>query len=69
MTLALALAGCARVEPVSQAEIEAAAPSQRPSQAQLSRLSTYPRFGDSDPHEWEGRGPRSYAIDGSDVSR
>lgn len=46
-----------------------AAPTQRPSEAQLARLSTYPRFGDSDPHEWSGRGPNSYAIHGIDVSR
>ena len=45
------------------------APTQRPSEAQLAKLSTYPRFGDNDPHEWTGRGPNSYAIHGIDVSR
>lgn len=44
-------------------------PTQRPSQAELARLITYPRFGDADPHEWQGRGPNSYAIHGIDVSR
>ncbi len=28
-----------------------------------------PRFGDRDPHEWEGRSPHAYAIHGTDVSR
>ncbi len=29
----------------------------------------YPRFGDNDPHEWEDRSPRHYAIHGTDVSK
>ncbi len=36
---------------------------------QSARLVTYPRFGDSDPVEWERRSPRSYPIHGIDVSR
>ncbi|MFW8595417.1 GH25 family lysozyme [Cribrihabitans neustonicus] len=35
----------------------------------LERLSTYPRFGDSDPHDWQGRTPWSYPVHGIDVSR
>ena len=29
----------------------------------------YPRFGDRDPHDWEGRKPWSYPVHGLDVSR
>lgn len=28
-----------------------------------------PRFGDADPHPWDGRSPAAYAVHGSDVSR
>lgn len=28
-----------------------------------------PRFGDVDPHEWEGRSPAAYSVHGIDVSR
>ncbi len=58
------LLGCAE-----RPEQEAEKPSQRPSEAQLARLVTFPEFGDSDPHSWEGRTPYSYAIHGIDVSR
>lgn len=37
--------------------------------AEVARLASYPRFGDSDPHDWQGRSPRSYPIHGIDVSR
>ena len=30
---------------------------------------TYPKFGDADPHPWQGRAPSSYAIHGIDVAR
>src|SRR5262245_17651368 len=29
----------------------------------------YPRFSDSDPHEWVARSPRDYAVHGTDVSK
>ena len=29
----------------------------------------YPRFGDSDPHEWQSATPWSYAVHGTDVSK
>ncbi|MFV0360140.1 GH25 family lysozyme [Tropicimonas sp.] len=32
-------------------------------------LALYPAFGDADPHEWQGRGPRAHAVHGIDVSR
>lgn len=32
-------------------------------------LVTYPKFGDSDPHRWDGREPWSYPVHGIDVSR
>ena len=60
------LVGCGQ-----RPEREAAAvaePDQRMEQA-LAQLVTYPKFGDSDPHSWTGRGPRSYPIHGIDVSR
>lgn len=65
------LASCSpKVILPSRSALEArAAPTQRPSEAQLARLATYPRFGDTDPHEWTGRTPGSYAIHGIDVSR
>jgi len=31
--------------------------------------TTYPRFGDSDPHQWTGRTPWRYAVHGTDVSK
>ncbi len=37
--------------------------------AAAASLVTYPKFDDADPHEWEGRGPRSYPIHGLDISR
>ncbi|MDV7141292.1 GH25 family lysozyme [Tropicimonas sp. TH_r6] len=30
---------------------------------------SYPKFGDADPHPWDGRVPSSYAVHGLDVSR
>ena len=32
-------------------------------------ITTYPRFGDADPHDWEGRKPTSYPVHGIDISR
>jgi lysozyme len=32
-------------------------------------LVTHPDFGDTDPHDWTWRAPRTYAIHGIDVSR
>lgn len=29
----------------------------------------HPRFDDTDPHDWSGRGPRAYPVHGIDVSR
>ena len=40
-----------------------------PAGAQASALRTYPRFGDSDPFDWQGRKPWSYPVHGIDVSR
>ncbi|QAX28524.1 glycoside hydrolase family 25 protein [Leisingera sp. NJS204] len=40
-----------------------------PANGRLSGLRTYPRFGDRDPHAWEGRKPWSYPVHGIDVSR
>ena len=40
-----------------------------PSVEALRQLVISPRFGDSDPHDWERRKPTSYPIHGIDVSR
>lgn len=32
-------------------------------------FATYPMFGDHDPHDWDGRGPRAHPVHGIDVSR
>ena len=64
MAFIMVLATCARrpesglVQPVPEV-----------SSAAMAQLVTYPRFGDSDPHEWERRKPTSYPIHGIDVSR
>ncbi|WP_278923324.1 glycoside hydrolase family 25 protein [Pseudophaeobacter profundi] len=68
--LMVALASCGqKAPPPPDSATAQSAPSQRPTQAQLSQLIRYPRFDDTDPHEWQGRGPRSYPIHGIDVSR
>ncbi|MDE4174451.1 GH25 family lysozyme [Phaeobacter sp. PT47_59] len=64
LVLVLGVSGCGQPP-----EPEQSAPTQRPDAEQLSELVTFPRFGDSDPHSWEGRTPYSYAIHGIDVSR
>lgn len=32
-------------------------------------VTTFPKFGDADPHPWEGRAPAQYPVHGIDVSR
>ncbi|MEX0319999.1 MAG: glycoside hydrolase family 25 protein [Ruegeria sp.] len=44
-------------------------PTAQPATAAAGSLVTYPRFGDADPHEWEGRAPGSYPVHGIDISR
>ncbi|MBX3596834.1 MAG: glycoside hydrolase family 25 protein [Rhizobiaceae bacterium] len=34
-----------------------------------SIAKTFPRFGDTDPHEWQARTPWEYAVHGTDVSK
>ena len=67
------LASCGRAPQHSQVVTSdrgaVTSPSAPASAAQLSRLSTFPRFGDSDPFDWQGRGPGAYAIHGIDASR
>lgn len=66
--LALALAaGCGRPpdRTVSAPDVTRL----EPAGAMAPSLRTYPRFGDSDPFEWEGRKPWSYPVHGIDVSR
>lgn len=45
------------------------APSPPLDRASMDALVTYPKFGDSKPHKWTGRAPRSYPIHGIDVAR
>jgi lysozyme len=62
--LALALvSGCGRSR-APEPEPIAAVPTYVP-----EGVISYPKFGDSDPHPWEGRTPYSYPVHGIDVSR
>lgn len=45
------------------------APSPPVDRATVAALVTYPKFGDTKPHKWTGRAPRSYPIHGIDVAR
>ncbi|MBL8575836.1 MAG: glycoside hydrolase family 25 protein [Mesorhizobium sp.] len=58
----IALAGCSAMDSLTPS----AAPTSVPSgQVAVSN----PRFGDSDPHEWQGKTPWTYAVHGTDVSK
>ncbi|MET0192134.1 MAG: GH25 family lysozyme [Hyphomicrobiaceae bacterium] len=35
----------------------------------VGTATTYPRFGDNDPHDWRGGTPWRYAVHGTDVSK
>ena len=39
------------------------------SRTDVSITSAYPRFNDSDPHNWNGHTPWKYAVHGTDVSK
>ncbi len=61
--LAIALVSCGRrgpqpqtVEPLAFADV-------------TGPSIIFPKFGDADPHEWEGRHPGHYPVHGLDVSR
>ena len=45
------------------------APTLSPSSGATEVAMKNPRFSDSDPHEWEGGAPWSYAVHGTDVSK
>lgn len=64
IVVGVALFGCGRSP---EPELVHAVP--QPSSLALSQLTTYPHFGDSDPHDWERRKPTSYPVHGIDVSR
>ena len=49
--------------------IDDLAPAMAPSSGGSAASITHPRFGDNDPHEWEGGAPWSYAVHGTDVSK
>ena len=48
-------------------------PAATPAQASMADARPvdrpFPAFGDSDPHDWSGRGPSAYPVHGIDVSR
>ncbi len=71
--IAAVITGCGRRQPepipVPVVPASVPVPVQGPDPAQLAALVSYPKFGDADPHEWEGREPYSYPIHGIDVSR
>jgi lysozyme len=70
IVVSVVLAGCGRrPEPVPVPNPERTQAVQAPSALALANLVTYPRFGDSDPYDWERRKPSSYPIHGIDVSR
>lgn len=65
LLLALALiAACGRTPPPIVTQIDP-----EPPRDPETGLVTYPEFGDTKPHPWQGRGPDSYAIHGIDVAR
>ena len=55
------LAACSTVDDLS--------PTSHLSPAMTTVAVSNPRFGDSDPHKWEGGAPWSYAVHGTDVSK
>ena len=64
LTRAARLTACSTVDgPDAFASTEADVPPRR------FRVKNYPRFGDNDPHEWEGGTPWHYAVHGTDVSK
>lgn len=64
IAIGVVLATCGR-----RAEPDLVQPLSGSSAGALAQLVSYPRFGDSDPHDWERRKPTSYPIHGIDVSR
>ena len=50
----------------SISDLASVGPSTQPSAAPSK---SHPRFGDNDPHEWEGGAPWHYAVHGTDVSK
>ena len=64
MVIGAVLAACGR-----RSEPEPVLTVPAPSVEALGQLVVSPRFGDSDPHDWERRKPTSYPIHGIDVSR
>ncbi|MEP0990883.1 MAG: GH25 family lysozyme [Tateyamaria sp.] len=66
--LATLVSACGRRTPeLSPHETQAAA--QVVPTYPVQQFTTYPTFGDADPHEWDGRRPTSYPIHGIDISR
>jgi lysozyme len=56
----LALAGCSAMDDMMPSATSSTS-------AQVA--AAYPRFEDTDPHEWEGGAPWHYAVHGTDVSK
>jgi lysozyme len=56
------LAGCSAMDSLT--------PSATPTAIASGQVAvSNPRFGDTDPHEWEGGAPWNYAVHGTDVSK
>ncbi len=71
MLAALAACGSATREPVPPPPLEGEV--ERVIDPAFARayaaLATYPKYGDNDPHDWEGGTPWGYPIHGIDVAR
>lgn len=63
----LAMVSCGRRAPAPDPVVPASGDAVR--EVLMGELVTYPKFGDADPHPWDGRRPQSYPIHGIDVSR
>ena len=59
----------AAVTACSTSTIDDLAPTMASSSSGSTASITHPRFGDNDPHKWEGGAPWSYAVHGTDVSK
>ncbi len=61
------LAGCTTVDDL--APISSATSGPTSTSVKTTVAVAYPRFGDSDPHQWARRAPWSYPVHGTDVSK
>lgn len=69
LVLPLLVMGCAGPERVKDMTPSAANRAEASVAASRSVRVAFPAFGDDDPHPWDGRPPKAYAVHGIDVSR